>query len=203
VVTVGKNVSEVERRLAAGLLGCPGCEGRLGPWGHARPRGLRGPGGSVSRCRPRRTRCAGCGVTHVLLPVNALSRRADEAEVIGAGLVFAATGWGHRRIADRLGRPAATVRGWLRRVRARAEALRAGFTGLLVAVDPDPVVPVPAGTGLGDAVAAIVAAAVATVGRWGEVVSGLSPWELGVAVSAGRLLSPPGTSMSINTSRPW
>jgi hypothetical protein len=77
-----------------------------------------------------------------------------------------------------------------------------GFTGLLVAVDPDPVLPAPAGTGLADAVAAIVAAAVATVRRWDEVVSGLSPWELGVAVTSGQLLSPPGTPMSINTSRP-
>ena len=203
MVTVGKNVSEVERRLAAGLLACPSCEGRLGPWGHTQPRGLRGLEGAVVRCRPRRTRCVGCGVTHVLLPVNALCRRADEAGVIGAGLVLAAAGWGHRRIADRLGRPAATARGWMRRVRARAEGLRAGFTGLLVAVAPDPVLPAPAGSGLADAVAAIVAAAVATVARWGAAVSGLSPWELGAAVSAGQLLSPPGTPMSINTSRPW
>ena len=145
MVTVGKDVSQVERRLAAGLLVCPRCGGRLGPWGHARTRRLRGSGGPVTSARPRRTRCAGCGGTHVLLPVNALVRRADEAVVIGAGVVLAAAGWGHRRIAARLGRAAGTVRGWVRRVRGSAEALRLGFTELLVAVDPDPVVPDPGG----------------------------------------------------------
>lgn len=203
MVTVGKNVSEVEARLAAGLLGCPDCEGRLGPWGHARARVLRGPDGPVAPCRPRRSRCGSCGVTHVLLPVNALLRRTDEAEVIGAGLARAAVGWGHRRIAEWLGRAADTVRGWVRRARERAEELRSGFTGLLVAVDPEPVLPCPAGSGLGDAVAAVVAAAVATVRRWGSAVSGLSAWELAAAVSAGRLLSPTHTQMSINTSCPW
>jgi Homeodomain-like domain len=117
--------------------------------------------------------------------------------------VLSAAGWGYRRIADRLGRAAATVRGWVRRVRVLAEGLRVGFTGLLVALDPDPVLPVAAGTGVGDAVAVIVAAAVATVRRWGEAVSGLSPWELGAAVTSGCLLSPPGTLVSINTSRLW
>ena len=49
----------------------------------------------------------------------------------------------------------------------------------------------------------IVAAAVATVRRWGAAVIGLSPWELAAAVTSGRLLAPAGTPMSINTSRPW
>lgn len=203
MLTVGKNVSQVEQRLSSGLLVCPGCRGRLGSWGHARPRVLRRADGLEWRCRPRRTRCGGCGVTHVLLPVNALLRRADEVEVIGAGLVLSATGWGHRRIAVRLGRPADTVRGWVRRLRERAEELRSAFTGLLVAVDPEPVLPCPAGSLLADAVAAVVAAEVAIRGRWGLVVSGLSPWQLGAAVTAGRLLSPTGTPMSINTSCPW
>ncbi len=43
--TVGKDVSEVERRLLAGRLACPGCAGRLGPWGHARVREIRDDGG--------------------------------------------------------------------------------------------------------------------------------------------------------------
>lgn len=200
MVTVGKDVSQVERRLAAGLLVCPGCGGRLGPWGHARTRRLRG---SVSPTRPRRTRCAGCGGTHVLLPVNALVRRADEAVVIGAGVVLAAVGWGHRRIAARLDRPAGTVRGWVRRMRERAQVLRVGFTELLVAVDPDPVVPHPGGGALAEAVAVLVAAALATVRRWGAAVSGLSVWELAAAVTSGGLLSPTGSVVSINTSCPW
>ena len=148
MVTVGKDVSLVERRLAVGLLVCPGCGGRLGPWGHARTRRLRG---SVSPTRPRRTRCVGCGSTHVLLPVNALLRRADEAVVIGAGVMLAAVGWGYRRIATRLDRPAGTVRGWVRRMWERAQVLRLGFTELLVAVDPDPVVPDPGGSALAEA----------------------------------------------------
>ena len=55
---------------------------------------------------PRRARCTGCRVTHVLLPVMLLVRRADTAAVIGAGLTAKATGVGHRLIAAVLGRPA-------------------------------------------------------------------------------------------------
>lgn len=203
MLTVGKDVSQVERRLAKGLLACPDCGGRLGPWGHARQRVLRGAGGSARPVTPRRAVCSGCGRTHVLLPVSALVRRADVVEVIGVGLALAVSGWGHLRIGERLGVPAGTVRGWLRRIRARAETLRSGFTELLVGVDPLAVLPEPAATALGNAVAVIVAAAVATVRRWGGAVSGLSPWELAAAVSSGRLLAPAGTPMSINTSCPW
>lgn len=203
MVTVGTDVLQVERRLSAGLLACPDCEGRLSPWGWARARELRGDGGSGWAVRPRRARCSGCARTHVLLPVRALLRRADTVEVIGAALGLAAAGWGHRRIAARLGRAAATVRGWLRRFGGRAEVLRSGFTALLVGLDPLAVLPTPAVTGLGDAVAVIVAAAVAVVARWGAVVSGLSAWELAAAVTSGRLLSPTDPPMSINTSRPW
>lgn len=203
MVTVGKDLSQVEHRLSAGLLACPDCGGRLARWGYARPRELRADDGSGWAVRPRRAICAGCARTHVLLPVRALLRRADTVEVIGAALGSAAAGRGHRRIAERLGRPPSTVRGWLRRFRGRAEALRSGFTGLLVGLDPLALLPEPAATVLGDAVAAVVAAAVAVVGRWGAAVSGLSAWELAAAVTSGRLLTPTGTSMSINTSRPW
>jgi hypothetical protein len=139
----------------------------------------------------------------VLLPVNALVRRADEAVVIGAGMVLAAAGWGHRRIAAWLGRPAGTVRGWVRRMRERAQVLRVGFTELLVAVDPDPVVPDPGGTALAVAFAVIGAGAPATARRWGVAVSGLSAWELAAAVTSGGLLTPTGLVVSINTSCPW
>ncbi len=203
MVTVGKDVLQVERRLLAGLLACPDCGGRLGRWGYARPRELRGGDGLGWPVRPRRAICSECARTHVLLPVRALVRRADVVEVIGVGLVLAAAGWGHRRIAQRLGRPSGTVRGWLRRFRARAEELRTGFIELLVGVDSLPLLPEPAAAALGDAVAAIVAAAVATVRRWGGAVSGLSPWELAAAVTSGRLLARTGTPMSINTSCPW
>src|SRR5207253_2231874 len=42
--------------------------------------------------------------------------RADSTEVIGAALAAKADGVGFRAIAARLGRPASTVRNWLRRV---------------------------------------------------------------------------------------
>ena len=48
--------------------------------------------------RPRRGRCGGCLVTHVLLPVTVLLRRAYAAEVIGAALLARAGGHGHRWI---------------------------------------------------------------------------------------------------------
>ena len=70
--------------------------------------------------RPRRSCCKAFGRTHVLLPGVMLARRADAVEVIGEALL-AADGEGHRPIAARLGRSAPTVRGWLRRLRARAE----------------------------------------------------------------------------------
>ena len=84
MVTVEADVDRVERRLAGGELSCPSCGGVLAGWGRARPRQVRGPDGLVELC-PRRSRCTGCRVTHVLLPVTALLRRADTAALLGAG----------------------------------------------------------------------------------------------------------------------
>lgn len=123
----------------------------------------------------------------MLLPVAALVRRADGVVVIGAALAAKAAGWGHRPIARWLGRPAATVRGWLRRFAKRAEGLRAAFTALLVELAVEPPVLGPAGSVVGDAVAAIMAVAQAAAGRLLVVVS---PWELAGAVTSGRLLAP-------------
>lgn len=202
MVTVGKDVADVEARLGSGRLECP-CGGRLAPWGHARSRVLRGTGAIGWWLRPRRARCSGCGATHVLLPVGALARRADVVAVIGTAVALAATGWGHRRVADRMDRAAGTVRGWLRRWRARAEALRTQFTALAGALDPLAAMPDPTSSETGDAVAAVLAAASAVARRWAAAMNGLSPWELAAAVTAGRLLAPPSTGYSINTSCPW
>lgn len=110
MVTVEADVDQVERRLAAGELSCPSCGGVLAGWGRARSRQLRGPAGPVELC-PRRSRCTGCGVTHVLLPVSALLRRADTAAVIVSALAAKATSRvGFRRIATDVARPAETVR---------------------------------------------------------------------------------------------
>src|SRR5581483_11854457 len=159
----------------------------------------RGEGGTGWRLRPRRARCAGCRRTHVLLPVFMLARRADAVTVIGAALAAAAAGLGHRPVAERLGRPEATVRGWLRRFASRAEPLRAGFTALACVLDPYPRLPGPAGSPAADAVAAIMAAAVAAGRRWGRDVLALPAWELAAAVSSARLLAPGGTPVTFNT----
>jgi hypothetical protein len=187
LVTVGGDAAAVEQRLAAGGLVCPGCCGVLVGWGHARARSVRDRKGMV-RVRPRRARCAGCGVTHVLLPAGLLLRRADTAAVIGAGLAAKADGVGYRRIAAVLRRPAETVRGWLRRFAGRVERVRRLFTVLLRAVSPDPVMPEPAGNGWADAVAAIGAAMAAVAARFG--VFTVPAWQWVCAVSSGRLLAP-------------
>jgi hypothetical protein len=123
----------------------------------------------------------------VLLPVLLLLRRADTAAVIGVALEAKAAGLGHRRVAERLGRPQGTVRGWLRRFSARVEAVRVVFTLRTRALAPDPVLPGPAGSGWADAVAAVSAAARAFMARFCVEAP---VWQVASAVSAGRLLSP-------------
>jgi Domain of unknown function (DUF6431) len=128
MVTVEADPDRVEHRLRAGELPCPSCGWVLAGWGRARVRRLRGNEGQVE-LRPRRSRCTGCRRTHVLLPVQLLARRADTAAVIVSALAAKATrGFGFRRIAAGLVRPAETVRGWLRRFTAGVEAIRAAFT---------------------------------------------------------------------------
>ncbi|VBA45497.1 hypothetical protein LAUMK13_05486 [Mycobacterium innocens] len=79
-------------------------------------------------------------MTHVLLPVSVLLRRADTAAVIVWALAAKVrAGVGFRRVAADLARPAETVRGWLRRFGQRAEAVRSVFTVWLAAVAADPV----------------------------------------------------------------
>lgn len=135
-----------------------------------------------------------------MLPVVALLRRADAAVVIGAALAAKAAGSGYRRIAAGLGRPAETVRGWLRRFAGRVEAVRSVFTGWVRAVEADPVMPEPAGTVWADAVTAIVAAAGAVARRFG--LGMVAPWEVAVTVSSGCLLAPGWPPEWINTNSP-
>ncbi len=107
MVTVEVDPVRVESRLAAGEIGCPGCGGVLGGWGHARARRIAGLADLV---RPRRARCRACAVTHVLLPVSVLLRRAYAAEQIWSVWSARTDGLGHRRIAAVIRVPAATVR---------------------------------------------------------------------------------------------
>src|SRR5262249_54679574 len=113
VLTVSADQAVVERGLREGTLVCP-CGGGLAPWGWGRPGLVRDLGSSL-RVHPRGGRGRSCAVTHVLLLVDGLLRRADTVAVIGSALADKAVGHGHRAIAARLGRPASTVRGWLRR----------------------------------------------------------------------------------------
>lgn len=189
MLTVEVDVGSVERRLAAGEVVCPGCGCRLAPWGWAAERVLRGLDAVLVRVRPRRARCTACGRTHVLLPVTTLLRRADLIEVIGAALVARAAGVGYRRVAAGLGRPADTVRGWVRRFGSRAEAVRRVFTVLLVQAGLDPQVPAAAGSPFADAVSAVVGAGLAVAARWPQLGE-VSPWLVASAASQGRLLAP-------------
>jgi hypothetical protein len=198
VLTVNGDAGVVERQLAGGVLGCPSCGGALGGWGHARPRQVRVAAGPDVVLVPRRARCWGCGGTHVLLPAWCLSRRADAAAVIGAALVAAAAGGGHRAVARLLGRPESTVRGWLRRFRARAEAVRVFFTVLLAAASPDPVMPAGMAGGVAAAVAAVAGAAVAAARRW-PLVGQVPVWAAASAASAGLLLAPGWPAAGCNT----
>lgn len=194
---VGVDAVEVDRRLRGGELRCPCGAGRLVPWGHARARRVRG----VGVLRPRRGRCSACSATHVLLAVSCLLRRADGAEVIGAALVAKATGVGHRRLAARLGRPASTVRGWLRAFARNAARLRAVCAALLVELDPLAGPVPPRDSDVADAVEVIGVVAAAARRRLG-VVGAVSPWQLVAAVSGGRLLFPAGPAEAPNTSWP-
>lgn len=196
VLMVGSDPVEVERRLCSGELACP-CGGGLSPWGHARGRRVQG----VGVLRSRRARCGVCRITHVLLVVSCLLRRADAVEVIGAALAAKAAGVGCRRIAARLGRPATTVRGWLRAFARNAEGVRVVFTALLSELDPLTGPLLPAGSLLSDAVEAIGAAAGAARRRLG-VIGAVSAWQLASAVTGGRLLAPAGPGESINTGWP-
>ena len=128
VLTVNGDRDVVERQLAAGELCCPSCGGVLGGWGNARPRRVRVLDEDDVEVVPRRSRCRGCGGTHVLLPAQFLSRRADAGAVIGRALEEKAAGSGHRAIALALGRPASTVRGWLRSLARGAGRVRERFT---------------------------------------------------------------------------
>ena len=181
MLIVDTDVVCVERQLRASELTCPACGAALAPWGHGRPREIRGDLGARLLVRPRRSRCTGCQVTHVLLPEMLWPQRADAAEVIGAGPEIAALGMGHRQVAAHLELSDGTVRGWIRRFRNRAEAMRRHFTVALVALAGDPVMPEPAASPLSDAVSVIVAAHRAAATKWPEMNT-VSRWAF-----AGRL----------------
>jgi len=190
MVTVEADLVCVESRLAAGQLRCPAClQGVLGGWGFARSRRVVGFAGAV---RPRRARCRSCLVTHVLLPVTVLLRRGYAAQTIWESLWLRGRGRGHRQIGAALQVPAATVRGWLRRVGGRLEVIRARFIHMAVFTGIDVAIPDWQCCGWRDLVAAIEVAAAAIRQRFGPagLVGAVTPAQVLVAVSSGRLLAP-------------
>ncbi|TXH22325.1 MAG: helix-turn-helix domain-containing protein [Mycobacterium sp.] len=190
MVTVEVDLACVESRLSAGEIGCPTCrDGVLAGWGYARVRQIEGLGDPV---RPRRARCRACLVTHVLLPVTVLLRRAYAAKRIWAALTARAEGFGHRRIGVRLSIPATTVRGWLRRVGSRLETTRVWFLQVAVTAGVDVTIPESTGCVWGDVVAAVAAATAAIRFRFGAVglLGAVTAEQVAVAASGGRLLAP-------------
>ena len=186
LLTVGNSTAAAEDFLRNGGLSCPGCGGRLGGWGHAVPRRVFTAGRVPVSVRPRRARCGSCRATHVLLPAWVLARRCDGTAVIGDMLARAARGQGFRSIAAASGVPEDTVRGRVRRFGASAGRVREFFTRLAGALSPDPVPLGPAGSVVGDAVAA---------GRWPALA--VSGWELAAAVTAGRFCPRPSPSPAL------
>lgn len=190
MVTVEVDAVHVESRLTAGRLLCPSCPGGvLARWGFARSRRVVG---MTEPVRPRRSRCRSCAVTHVLLPVTLLLRRHYPAEVIWAVLAAKAAGAGHRLIGARLGVPACTVRGWLRVIGGRAEAVRHWFVAIAVTAGVDVSIPKVTGSGCGDVLAAVGAASTALAARFGQwpMIGAVAAAGVAVAGSGGRLLSP-------------
>ena len=191
MLIVSDDRAVVEADLAAGRLLCPRCGvGVLGGWGCARLRVLRMREGE-RRLRPRRGRCLGraCLATHVLLPNVCLARRLDAAEVIGEALL---ADEGYRRVAERLGVPAETVRDWRSRFRSRAEAVGAHFLRWARALDGALLGLELQGSPVADALEAIgVCVRVASL-----LLERRSPWSWVSALTAGGLLA-------INTNPPW
>ncbi|MBA3720063.1 MAG: helix-turn-helix domain-containing protein [Nocardioidaceae bacterium] len=193
---VGTDLLEVDQLLTGGELRCPDCAGELRPWGHARERGVRDET-CVVALRPRRSWCAQCRCTHVLLPASGLVRRADTVAVIGRALLAKAAGAGHRSIAALLDRPVSTVRGWLRRFGARAEGLRVLFTALLHALDASAAAAGVTGSLFADALESLGLAAAAAARLFGPRPA----WQFAAAASSGLLLGPGlGARSAANTS---
>lgn len=179
--------------LFAGRLACPSCGGTLRPWGHTRARAVatsREGAQATVKVRLDRARCRSCQATHVLLPAELLARRSYPLRVIGAALAAAGQGGGSRSVAGWLGVPAATVRSWLRRARANAKALYRLGVQTVVALDPVLLPATPQVTALGDALAALAAAASATIARFAPDPASAHPWPVINVIIRGRLLAP-------------
>jgi Domain of unknown function (DUF6431) len=196
MVIVGVASEDVEGMLAGGVgpglpssgVCCPLCGGELGPFGRkGYPRYVRA-GGVTRLLRVLRAVCRGCRVTHALLPDCLCPRRRDLVETIGAALEGAAAGVGHRRLALLVGVPETTVRGWLRRVRARAVLLRASLLRLAGWLGAEAPRPPPVAEPLVWLVAAVVHAHASARARFGRGAVSGGLWAFASAAVGGTLL---------------
>ena len=207
MVTVRGSAESIESRLLAGVLRCP-CGGRLGPWGHARPRQV-AMTGWLKWFRPRRGRCRACGRTHVLLPADLWSRRRYGAAVIMAVLVlgvqaaaagrvparpFAAAPGGRRRV------PASTARSWRSRFAGRAGTLREQLMRLLPRLSGrEAARPLaPSGSPAGDCLAVLEAVTAGLRERF-PVLAAVSAHEAAGHLSGGLWLAPAVPVLQFNT----
>jgi hypothetical protein len=125
-------------------------------------------------------------VSHALLPAFVLAWRLDVAETVGTVLAeVAGGGCGVRPAAARAGVPDTTVRGWVRRFRARAAELGVVFAALAVDLGGEAIRP-PAEAGR-FALAAVTAAFDAAAALPGWLAVGL--WRFASAVSGVRLIA--------------
>ena len=209
MVTVRGSDESVEARLRAGQLAC-WCGGRLRPWGHARRRRVVTFAGPVA-VRPRRSRCAGCGRTHVLLPSWLLSRRRYAVAVIFAALALRAAGLKLAAVAARLrlpspgggwwSVPASTAASWLARFAGHAGRLRQLFTAVLPIADPQARTVAAAGSPAADALAVLEAVTAGLRRRFG--MDQLAAHEVAAHLTAGMLLAPSLAVIPGNTSLSW
>lgn len=177
--------------VAAGRVWChsSSCSGVLRPWGFARVRLTRQLGGGTVSSRPRRVRCGGCGRTDVVLDCSALPRRVDSVETVGAALMAAVRGAGHRKIAETIGVPPSTVRDWLRRARTNVENIRYRSTIAALTLDELAAKIDPTGSRLGDAVEAVGRAVMAWNQRF-DADPSATPWRVAAKVTVGHMLMP-------------
>jgi hypothetical protein len=178
------------QQVEVGKHACPGpdCEQRrLSGWS-GYWRWVRGPG--TQQVWIRRGRCSRCLRSHALLPDFLLERRVDTVEVIGQALALGIVGGlGMRSVANRLGVPMATARGWRRPFQVRAPVLAAALVAVAVQLDPTPVLL--AGQGESAVLEALGAAWQRTRSRFGERVPAV--WQFWSLISGGKAL---GTNRS-------
>ena len=158
---------------------------------------------------PRRSRCRGCGRTHVLLPADLWSRRRYGAAVVMTVLMLAAQAaaagravarpWaaapgGGRRLV-----PASTAHAWRSRFAGRAAVMRGELARLLPLVsEAEAARPlVPSGSPGGDCLA-VLEAVTAGLARLGPMAA-VAAHEAAAHLTGGLWLAPAVPPLNVNT----